>query len=71
MGKEIGDLAAWKQRTENALKETEGPLQIAQECLFNREKRQGIDLVNDVVEKELIRVSFKTIESLNNIMLKI
>jgi len=55
MGKEINDLVAWKQRTENALKETEGPLQIAQECLFNREKRQGIDLVNDNVEKQLIK----------------
>jgi len=55
MGKEINDLTNWKKRTEQALKETEGPLQIAQECLFNREKRQGIDLVDDAVEKELLR----------------
>lgn len=55
MGKEINDLNTWKNRLENALKETEGPLQIAQECLFNRENRQGIDLVNDAVEKELLK----------------
>nr|XP_054762898.1 tektin-3-like [Lytechinus pictus] len=55
MGREINDVTEWKRRLENALKNTEGPLQIAQECLFNREKRQGIDLVNDAVEKELIR----------------
>ncbi|XP_002732125.2 tektin-3-like [Saccoglossus kowalevskii] len=55
MQKEINDVAAWKQRTEHALRETEGPLAIAQECLFNREKRQGIDLVNDAVEKELLK----------------
>ena len=56
MGKEINDVTNWKKRTEQALKETEGPLQIAEQCLFNRENRQGIDLVNDTVEKELQRV---------------
>ena len=40
---------------EKALAETENPLHIAQECLYNREKRQAIDLVHDQVEKELIR----------------
>ncbi len=45
-----------KQVLEKALAETENPLHIAQECLYNREKRQSIDLVHDNVEKELIRV---------------
>ncbi|XP_071954608.1 tektin-3-like [Antedon mediterranea] len=55
MGKEINAITENKNRLETSLKETEGPLKIAQECLFNRENRQGIDLVNDVVEKELLR----------------
>ena len=42
---------------EKALAETENPLHIAQECLYNREKRQGIDQVHDGVEKELIKVN--------------
>ena len=46
-----------KQVLEKALAETENPLGIAQECLYNREKRQGIDLVHDDVERELIKVS--------------
>lgn len=32
------------------------PLRVAQECLYSREKRRGIDLVHDNVERELIRV---------------
>ena len=44
------------QVLEKALAETENPLHIAQECLYNREKRQSIDLVHDAVEKELIKV---------------
>lgn len=40
---------------EKSLAETENPLHIAKECLYNREKRQGIDLVHDNVEQELIR----------------
>ena len=31
-------------------------LQVALECLYQREKRIGIDLVHDNVEKNLIRV---------------
>lgn len=31
-------------------------LQVALECLYNREKRMGIDLVHDDVEKNLIQV---------------
>jgi len=42
---------------EKALSDTANPLHIAEECLMHREKRQGIDLVHDDVEKQLIRVS--------------
>jgi len=44
-----------KRILEKALQETENPLHISQECLYNREKRQTIDLVHDNPEKELIR----------------
>ena len=54
---EIESLQRAKGVLEKALAETENPLHVAQECLYNREKRQGIDLVHDQVEKELIRVS--------------
>jgi len=52
---EIDNLQRSKQVLEKALAETENPLHIAQECLYNREKRQSIDLVHDAVEKELIK----------------
>lgn len=32
-------------------------LQVAQECLYHRERRQGIDLVHDDVEKNLLKVN--------------
>ncbi|GFO35224.1 tektin-3-like [Plakobranchus ocellatus] len=44
-----------KRILEKNLAETDNPLHIAQECLYNREKRQSIDLVHDCPEKELIR----------------
>ncbi|XP_044531925.1 tektin-3 [Gracilinanus agilis] len=53
----IGETNAFtdiKKRLERALIETEAPLQVAQECLFHREKRMGIDLVHDEVEKQLL-----------------
>ena len=53
---EIDALQRHKGVLEKALAETENPLHIAQECLYNREKRQGIDLVHDNVERELIKV---------------
>lgn len=34
-------------------------LQVALECLYHREKRIGIDLVHDNVEKNLIQVRFR------------
>lgn len=36
------------------------PQQVAHECLRQREKRMGIDLVPDDVEKELFAVSLAT-----------
>lgn len=35
------------------------PHQVAHKCLLNREKRMGIDLVNDDVEKQLVTVSWQ------------
>lgn len=35
--------------------ETESPLGIAKECLYNRDKREGIDLVHDAVEGQLLQ----------------
>ncbi|PAA89202.1 hypothetical protein BOX15_Mlig003606g3 [Macrostomum lignano] len=52
---EISSLQEAKRIAEKALGETENPLHVAQECLYNREKRQGIDLVHDLVEKDLLR----------------
>ncbi|XP_062331013.1 tektin-3 [Osmerus eperlanus] len=55
MVSEIAALTEVKRRLERALAETEGPLQVSQECLYHREKRMSIDLVHDGVEKDLIR----------------
>ncbi|XP_026974103.1 tektin-5 [Sagmatias obliquidens] len=44
-----------KRRLECAAEELNCPLQVALECLYQREKRTGIDLVHDNVEKNLIR----------------
>nr|XP_033817167.1 tektin-3 [Geotrypetes seraphini]XP_033817168.1 tektin-3 [Geotrypetes seraphini] len=52
---ETNALSDMKRRLERALAETEGPLQVAQECLYHREKRMAIDLVHDEVEKQLLR----------------
>jgi len=43
---------------EKALADTSCPLSIAEECLTRREKRLGIDLVHDDVERALTKVSF-------------
>lgn len=34
--------------------------QVSQECLLHREKRMGIDLVHDDVEKQLFTVKLAT-----------
>ncbi|KAM9837803.1 tektin-3 [Aulostomus maculatus] len=52
---EIAALSEVKRRLDRALAETEGPLQVSQECLYHREKRMSIDLVHDDVEKDLIK----------------
>ncbi|NXH12897.1 TEKT3 protein, partial [Bucco capensis] len=51
---ETNELTDVKKRLERALAETEAPVQVAQECLLHREKRMGIDLVHDDVEKQLL-----------------
>ncbi|XP_054698538.1 tektin-5 [Grus americana] len=53
--KETQALETAKKRLECAADELQGPLKIALECLYHREKRQGIDLVHDDVEKNLIK----------------
>jgi len=40
---------------EKAYMATANPLHIAEECLLHREKRTGIDMVHDDVEKELVK----------------
>ncbi|XP_069471128.1 tektin-1 [Ambystoma mexicanum] len=52
---EIDALLRYKVRLEKALESCVEPLNIAQQCLLNREKRVGIDLVHDEVERELIK----------------
>ena len=42
---------------EKALMDTQNPLHVAEECLLHREKRRGIDMVHDDVEKQLIKVN--------------
>ncbi|XP_044312083.1 tektin-1 [Varanus komodoensis] len=53
--KETEALLAFRSRLEKALEGCKEPLFIAQECLLNRERRVGIDLVHDEVERELIK----------------
>lgn len=60
---EIDNLLAFKTRVEKALEATHEPLHIARQCLVNRERRRGIDLVHDDVQKELI----KEVESIEGV----
>ncbi len=57
MEQENNDLIRSRRICEKLLAETENQLHITQECLYNREKRQGLDMVHDNVEKKLIEVS--------------
>ena len=50
-------LLAQKKRLENALRATEVPLHIATDNLNCRQRRQGLDLVQDDVEISLLKVS--------------
>jgi len=52
---ENDNLKEHKRILEKAYQDTRGPLQIAEECLLQREKRVGIDQVHDDVEKALTR----------------
>ncbi|CAF2386666.1 unnamed protein product [Rotaria sp. Silwood2] len=55
MKRKIDDVEFIQREVKRLLSETEKPLRIVQENLYEREKRQGIDLVRDNVERELIR----------------
>ncbi|XP_060083434.1 tektin-3-like [Ylistrum balloti] len=55
MANETSNLKEYRRTLEKALADTANPLHISEECLMHREKRQGIDLVHDDVEKQLIR----------------
>lgn len=52
---ETADLQKVSDCVEKALAETEEPFNITRQCLMEREKRTGIDLVNDEVEKQLLK----------------
>lgn len=52
---EIENLKEYKNTMERALEDSGRPLNIAQECLMQREKRYGIDMVHDDVERNLIK----------------
>ncbi|XP_013384963.1 tektin-3 [Lingula anatina] len=53
MENEIENLKEHKRILEKAYMDTNNPLHIAEECLLHREKRQGIDMVHDDVERSL------------------
>ena len=44
-----------RKNLERALAETEGPMRVTSECIYHREGRKGIDLVNDHPENSLMR----------------
>ena len=44
-----------RKNLERALQETEGPMRVTSECIYHREGRKGIDLVNDAPENSLMR----------------
>ncbi|NXB77539.1 TEKT1 protein, partial [Donacobius atricapilla] len=48
-------LLTFKKRLERALEGCKEPLVIAQKCLLYRQRRVGIDLVYDEVERELVK----------------
>lgn len=56
-------MLAQKKRLENALRATEVPLHIATDNLNCRQRRQGLDLVQDAVEISLL----KEVEIINNV----
>jgi tektin-3 len=54
--KKINQVDTRRREVQKQLHDTENQLKVAQENLYEREKRQGIDVVHDNVERELIRV---------------
>ncbi|XP_077287594.1 tektin-3-like isoform X2 [Arctopsyche grandis] len=52
---EMEQLNTTRRQVERSLQGCEGPLHVVQECLYHREKRQGIELVHDGVEKSLLQ----------------
>ena len=56
LSKKINQVESKRREVEKQLHDTENQLKVAQENLYEREKRQGIDVVHDNVERELIRV---------------
>ncbi len=52
---ETHHLMETRKSLERALAETEGPMRITSECVYHREGRKGIDLVNDGPENSLMR----------------
>jgi len=44
-----------RKSVERSLAETEGPMRVTSECIYRREGRKGIDLVNDAPENSLMR----------------
>ena len=52
---ETHQLEAMRKNLERALAETEGPMRVNSECIYHREGRKGIDMVNDGVENSLMR----------------
>ena len=52
---ETHHLMETRKNLEKALNETEGPMRVTSECIYHREGRKGIDLVNDNPENNLMR----------------
>ncbi|KYQ48378.1 Tektin-3 [Trachymyrmex zeteki] len=51
---ENGKMQDSRRKLQTVIQSLEGQLHIAQECLYHRESRKGIDLVHDKVEKALL-----------------
>lgn len=54
IGQQAGRLADMKRKIASTLQQLEVPLHIAQECLYHRERRAGVEKVHDLVEKALL-----------------
>ncbi|KAL2096098.1 hypothetical protein ACEWY4_008246 [Coilia grayii] len=53
--RETENLITCKSRVQRALESCSEPLRVTIQCLIEREKRMGIDLVHDEVEQELMK----------------